>query len=156
VRGVKQQLGDAVGVQAISAEVSAVDDRLSEDATELERLRKLLLGTIWSGHYSCMQGDTAVDLQFTDVDNVGVVHARFNFHNLAMHANARDGEYILFGKYYIPDKTFYMTPLKWVREAPDYEPVGFVASLHLQGLPPTISGTISATGCGKIYVRMNN
>jgi hypothetical protein len=115
----------------------------------MQMTRGALLG-VWRGAYTCSQGETGVELIFTEVHDDGIVIGTFSFFNLPGHNNAQAGEYNLIGKYDPSQSKLQMSPGAWISQTPNYNPVGFSASFPLSGTR-RILGTISHSGCGQIY-----
>jgi hypothetical protein len=115
----------------------------------LQMARSALLG-VWRGSYVCGQGETGVELSFTELGDDGVVVGTFSFFNLPGRSNVKNGEYTLIGKLDLRTRELYLSPGKWIKQPPGYTPVGFSAPLPSLGVRK-IFGRITFPGCNQIY-----
>ncbi len=115
----------------------------------LQMARSTLLG-VWRGSYACGQGETGVELSFTDISDDGTVMGTFTFFNLPGHSNAGDGEYSLVGHINSSEQQLYFDPGAWIRQPPGYAAVGFSTPVPLPGIH-NMAGTITYPGCSQIY-----
>lgn len=120
----------------------------TQDLIQLARSR--LLG-VWRGSYVCSQGETGVDLSFSEVHNDGTIIGTFTFYSLAGQSNSASGAYTLTGQLDIGNQIIYLDPGTWIRQPPGYGPVGVSISFPSSG-EHAIKGTIMSSGCGQISV----
>ena len=120
----------------------------------LQTARNALLG-VWRGSYVCAQGETGVELSFTQLHTDGVVVGTFSFFNLPGHNNSESGEYTLIGRLDVGTGELFVNPGRWIRQPPGYAPVGFSASFASAN---RILGRVIANfpGCSQIYADKSN
>jgi hypothetical protein len=120
----------------------------AQDLLQIARSR--LLG-VWRGSYVCSQGETGVDLAFSELFDDGAVLGTFSFYNLPGQGNSASGAYTLIGQLDVGHRTIYLDPGTWIRRPPGYAPVGVAISFPSSG-ERAISGTITNSGCSQISV----
>jgi hypothetical protein len=125
----------------------AGDHQPQPQGDALERVRTALLG-VWNGTYLCIQGETYVQLTFTQLQDDGSVVGTFKFSNLPGRSNAESGEYTLNGRYDVAVHRLDLSPGTWITRPPGYDPVGFTASFPVS--PAHILGDITYPGCTQI------
>lgn len=116
----------------------------------LEVARSSLLG-VWRGSYVCGQGETGVELSFTELRDDGVVLGTFNFFNLPGHNNAASGEYTLIGQLDIGSQSIFLDPGTWIRQPPGYTAVGVSMSFPSPEAHE-MHGIVTNPSCSQIYV----
>jgi hypothetical protein len=94
--------------------------------------RSRFLG-VWRGSYVCSQGETGVDLSFSELHDDGSVLGTFSFYNLPGESNSATGVYTLIGQLDIRNQIVYLDPGTWIRQPPGYGPVGVSISFPSSG-----------------------
>ena len=105
---------------------------------------------LWRGSYVCAQGETGVELTFTEAGHPGYVRGTFKFFNLPGQRNVRPGEYSVTGLYDESDRSLHIEPVAWIVKPPGYMMVGFSAELDASA--HTLTGRIDDKNCSTISV----
>jgi hypothetical protein len=105
---------------------------------------------VWRGSYICRQGETGVELSFTELRTDGTISGTFSFFNMPGHTNAAEGEFALSGRYDLASGKLIVTPGAWIKQPANYVTTGFIAYYR----PPSraFAGTMDNNACGQITV----
>jgi hypothetical protein len=110
---------------------------------------RALMG-VWRGSYICRQGETGVELNFTELRPDGAVSGTFSFFNMPGQHNAAEGAFALSGQYDLASGKLTMISGAWIKQPANYVTTGFIAYYR----PPSraFAGTMDNNACGQITV----
>jgi len=113
------------------------------------------VGTVWTGHYTCAQGDTAVRLTLERAGSEA--RAKFEFGPLVGNPSVPHGAYTLRGTAHEdPSGAFEveLEPDRWLEQPPGYVMVGVTAVSDADRT--RLIGRITFDGCGTIAVERSS
>lgn len=99
---------------------------------------------IWEGEYTCPQGITALTLRVTRHDESSM-EAIFMFSASDANPGVPSGSYTLVGELR-PDRSFELTPSRWIDQPPRYVMVGMAGDIDPGGT--VMRGRITEDVCG--------
>jgi hypothetical protein len=123
----------------------------AQDVRAWQTAREILRGT-WRGSYHCAQGDSGVELSFSELHDDGFIRGTFRFFDLPGKNNtAGGGRFVIGGNYNIADGTLLLSPGAWLHRPPgDWDSVAFSVRLTPDGR--TLEGKIHNLTCTEISV----
>ncbi|MBV8565958.1 MAG: hypothetical protein JO273_10940 [Methylobacteriaceae bacterium] len=128
----------------------AQDHPLGEPSPEQSAPQPGDVTGLWRGSYVCLQGETGVELAFTEAGHPGYLRGTFKFFNLPGQSNVRPGEYSVTGLYDESERSLHVEPTAWIVRPPGYTMVGFSAQLDASAR--TLAGRIDDKNCSTISV----
>jgi len=126
-------------------------EKAAENAMEaqVQQLRSRLLG-VWHGRYTCVQGETGVDVSLTEMTDSGAIRGTFSFFNLPGMHNAASGEFVITGKFDSSSNSLHVDPAGWISNPANYIAAGFNASPNDEWTH--LEGNINFRGCSQIVL----
>lgn len=115
-------------------------------------------GQVWTGTYSCGQGETNLQLSIDNVSTesttssngieVYPITATYIFKS-----RAGTGSFVIQGAFAPKGKILSFTPLKWLERPRGYRMVGMQGNLSVDGIQ--YAGKINSNGCGNFQVSLD-
>ncbi len=99
----------------------------------------------WVGHYTCPQGNTAVNLTISEV-KPGVLNAWFHFQAPPDNPFVPTGCYTMTGHYEAASRHVALAPGGWLHQPDGYVMVGLDGEVSADGL--ALEGSIDHPACG--------
>jgi hypothetical protein len=138
----------APGAETRETETTTTETETSAETTASGDLEPLV--GVWSGEYTCLQGETGLRMTIEPADEESV-QVVFEFFALPENPGAKTGSFEMIGAFSGDQLQFKQQ--KWIDQPPDYQMVDLVVTSPVEPGMDVLSGDVEFEGCKGFSVR---